>query len=210
MIANLQLPLPQPTWSGELEFSGESLYLSSSAPNTPPISLGDILLRSTPPASAPHPDRSEPSSFDLLPISLPLGGRQPAILEGHFDDAGYTLHLTGTAIPARLLALADAIPQLGDGLLQLLDPTPASSEAGISTLSERSESKGKDPEGTHAPTAVSLIQPSNSRDKANTSIATEPIHIDLTATRTWGSAQVWRQTTPLPPHPRHPSTTRPD
>ena len=122
----------QPILTGELEFSSESLQLPALGPN--PIPLGDLLLRSTiPPAAAhsPHHRSATPAapsadttSFDLLPISLPLGGKQPAILEGHLDASGYTLHLTGAVLLARLLALGDAIPQLGDGLRQLLELSP--------------------------------------------------------------------------------------
>jgi AsmA protein len=104
---------PPPNWSGEFTLSGASLKIS--ALNSRPIPLADITLRSSP---------TPPSSFDLLPVTLPLDGRLPAQLDAHFDASGYTLHLTGTAIPAHLLALGDAIPQLGDGLQQVLDPTP--------------------------------------------------------------------------------------
>ena len=34
-------------------------------------------------------------------------------------------------------------------------------------------------------------------------LSSVPIHIDLTATRAWGSPQTWRQTTPLPPTRPH-------
>jgi AsmA protein len=169
---------PTPTWSGELELSGESIQLPSPNSNASPIpiSLGDILLRSTPPPTGSHPATAPPAAtgFDLLPILLPLGGRQPATLEGHFDAHGYILHLTGSAIPARLLALGDAIPQLGDGLRQLLKPTvvPKPTTAGSAT-----------PHSAATP-------PSQS----------EPIHLDLTATRLWGGPQTWTLTTPSPPH----------
>jgi hypothetical protein len=125
----------QSALSGQLEFSHESLQLPALGPN--PIPLGDILLRSTPASVArarrgqqPVAPTGSATSFDLLPLALPLGGKQPASLVGHFDDAGYTLHLTGSALPSRLLALGDAVPQLGDGLRQLLE-TPYSSDAPI-------------------------------------------------------------------------------
>ena len=182
---NPQLLQPQPTWSGELELSGESIQLPSDDVNAAPspIPLGDVLLRSTPPPTSPgqHPATPQPvaSSFDLLPIQLPLGGRQPATLEGHFDAHGYTLHLTGTAIPARLLALGDAIPQLGDGLRKLLEPAPGAAASAAATPS---------------PAVKSDTQ-------------SEPIHIDLTATRHWGGPQTWRETTPPPPHTRRRSAS---
>jgi AsmA protein len=117
----------KPTLTGELEFSDELLQLP--ALGTKAIPLGALLLRSTPPAVHPPHQRgpnppAQSASFDLAPISLPLGGKQPATLEGHLDASGYTLHLTGTVLLDRLLALGDSIPQLGDGLRQLLQPTP--------------------------------------------------------------------------------------
>jgi hypothetical protein len=194
---------PDPVWFGELEFSGESLQSPALGPD--PIPLGDILLRPTPVLTANqsggrHAGRPAPqpaSGFDLLPISLPLGGKQPATLEGHFDATGYTLHLTGTAIPARLLALADAIPQFGDGLRKLLDPTAA-------ILSEARGAQPDDPEAVHAATSVRPSQPQESTAAASTTPdqPATPTHFDLTATRTWGSPQIWRetQTAPTPHH----------
>ena len=122
----------QPALTGELEFSNESLEIDPL--NHRSIPLGDLLLQSTPPPAArsprhrgPHPPAPSASatSFDLLPISLPLGGKQSATLEGHLDASGYTLHLAGSVLLDRLLALGDAIPQIGDGLRQLLQPAAA-------------------------------------------------------------------------------------
>jgi AsmA protein len=129
-----------------------------------------------------------PDSFDLLPVTLPLGGKQPATLEGHVDDTGYTLHLTGTVLCANLLELANAVPQFGEGLKELLDkiapaapaaapPTPATSDSG---------------------------QPAQSGTAPDPILTSDPIHIDVSATRAWGGAQTWNQTTPAAPsrHPR--------
>ena len=140
------------------------------------IPLGDVLLRSTPPPATPsshsHPAPAAapaPDSFDLLPVSLPLGGKQPATLEGHIDDTGYTLHLTGSVICANLLELGNAVPQLGDGLQEVLDKIVATSD---------------------------LAPPTKLRRAQDHILSSVPIHVDLTATRTWGSAQIWRETTP--------------
>ncbi|HKO20843.1 MAG TPA: AsmA family protein [Acidobacteriaceae bacterium] len=155
----------KPSWTGELEFSGGAIAL----PNQPPVSLGDIVLQSTqpipPPAGrhgkpAPAPPSTSHDSFDLQPVSLDLGGKSPATVTGHVDDSGYTLHLTGSALPSRLLELGKAIPQLGEGLADCLPSPTASTDS-----------------------------------TANTGSATEaadaPVHVDLTATRTWGSPQSW-------------------
>jgi AsmA protein len=164
----------QPVLTGELEFSNESLEIDPL--NHRSIPLGDLLLHSTPPPavhSSRHrvaPPTAQSSSFDLAPIALPLGGKQPATLEGRIDATGYTLHLTGSALLSSLLALGDAIPQFGDGLRPLLEPSLAD---------------------------ASLVQ------SQKPTPAADPIHIDLTATRAWGGPQIWRQTIPPPPHPRH-------
>jgi len=137
-------PASQPILTGKMTFADESLLLPALGPK--PIPLGDLVLRATPPPPAPRHQRgrvqpsAEPAtsnSFNLAPVSLPLGGKQPAVLDGRLDANGYTLHLTGSALPARLLALGDAIPQLGDGLHLLLDPAKptSSSEAAKSATS---------------------------------------------------------------------------
>ena len=184
----------QPEWSGELGFSGGSVAVGSGDQH--PIALGDILLRSTPsPAEpAPHSHRLVPASpslppdsFDLLPISLDLGGEDPAILDGHLDSTGYTLHLSGSAIPARLVALGDAIPQLGDGLkdcLQRLGLLPTV-DAPVPTATPRGGMRGNE---------------ALPGDKADAAPAADPAtQVDLTATRTWGSPQTWQPTAAPPP-----------
>ena len=161
-----------PSWTGELEFTGGTLTLDAHQP----IPLGDVFLRSSTPPSPPAHGRRRavppaplpPDSFDLEPVSLDLGGKQPATLTGHLDDSGYTLHLTGSVVPERLLALGDSIPQLGDGLKQCL---PASA----STESDHPATRG----GVRGNIAKS--------EKT----ADQPLTVDLTATRTWGEAQSW-------------------
>lgn len=80
------------------------------------------------PASGKHalPLPLPSPGFILTPTALALGGKEPAMLEGRFDSAGYTLHLAGMASTARLLALATAIPQFGDGLADVLPTNRAS------------------------------------------------------------------------------------
>jgi AsmA family len=186
----------QSTWSGELELSGASLDLGSA--NHQPISLADVILRSTPRPVAPAHSRPKvaalsdlaPDSFDLLPISLDLGGKEPAILEGHLDATGYTLHLAGSVIPARLVSLGDAIPQLGEGLkdclLQLALIPPA--ESTETPAMSRGGARG------------SVVLPNPAPDGAP--VQDQPTHIDLTATRPWDSPQVWHPTAAPPTHPQ--------
>jgi hypothetical protein len=130
-------PAATPTWTGALTLSGESLSLPKPAASKP-LPLSEIALHPSTgaapvdrarrrPIVLSHPDGGlQPrTGFDLTPVSLPLGGRSPATLEGHFDASGYTLHLAGPVLLSRLLALADSIPQFGDGLRALLGPEPS-------------------------------------------------------------------------------------
>ena len=110
-------------WQGQMQISNASLI--NPRAGTTSLITGDVTVQSaTPPAPDPrHPKRSPPpalTGFQLAPVSLELGGRDPATLDGHFDATGYTLHLTGMASIARLHALAATLPQLGDGLAEVL------------------------------------------------------------------------------------------
>jgi AsmA protein len=178
-----------PGLTGQLEFSGASL--NTDPDNNRSLALGDVVLRSTA-APAILPPRSHRlrrsrgaiaamqtspvgNSFDLAPVSLALGGKQPATLEGHFDANGYTLHLAGSVTRADLLGLGNAVPQIGDGL-----------EAFLNQIAD--DNGGGDAEPTSADTEASREVPAT--------LPATPIHIDLTAARTWGGPQVWRQNTP--------------
>jgi hypothetical protein len=112
------------SWQGQLQLTNTSLI----NPHPSPASLltGDITLQSI---VAPTPDPRHglrrasppiPGGFELSPTTVDLGGKEPATLYGHLDTTGYTLHLTGMASLSRLNALATAIPQLGDGLIEVL------------------------------------------------------------------------------------------
>jgi AsmA protein len=185
----------QPALYGQLELSGTSIATDPDSNRS--IPLGDVLLRSTPSPAAP-PARSRhsrtplalppvPNSFDLLPVMIPLGGKQPATLEGHFDSSGYSLHLTGNVLYARLLELAKAVPQFGDGLRDFLKTETASA------------SGGKEPRTTPLGGAkVSASLSDQSPVDAGVEDAT-PIQIEFTATRAWGGPQVWTENSPPPP-----------
>jgi AsmA family len=110
-------------WQGEMRIADASLISPRSGASS--LIAGDVTLQSeAPPAVDPHhktqPPATAPSGFQLTPISLLLGGKEPAILDGHVDTVGYTLHLTGMASTARLHALVNALPQFGDGLAAAL------------------------------------------------------------------------------------------
>ncbi len=118
-------------WSGDLLLAGASLSMPDSA-STSLISSDlsvesiDSFLAENPLGNGSHGKSSgstpadAASGFNLMPVALALGGKEPAMLTGHFDHTGYTLHLTGMVTTSRLLALSTAIPQFGDGLVQVL------------------------------------------------------------------------------------------
>jgi hypothetical protein len=125
-----------PASPGTLPWSGDLLLTNASLinPHAGPASLvtGDVALRSmsaTPPNAQTRRRKTAPPTndgFQLAPVSLALGGKDPAILEGHLDANGCTLHLTGMASTARLMALATSLPQLGDGIAEVLPINRAS------------------------------------------------------------------------------------
>jgi hypothetical protein len=165
----------RPALTGEVSFTGGSISLDPA--NNRSLALGDVVLSSAPPAAPPvgHAGAkrrtltaaSDSDSFDLKPLSLDLGGPQPATLQGHFDANGYTLQLTGSALGSTLRQMANAVPQLGDGLIPVLDQIA--------------------PEAT----------------ESTPSAPATPIHIDLTAARTWGGSQTWTQAAPPAPIRSH-------
>jgi AsmA protein len=124
-------PIHPTRWQGEVFATGAKL--TSAQAGSQSLIAGDLALRSVPQFVVPtgrHARHSPPPpsyGFVLAPAALDLGGKEPAMLEGHFDEAGYTLHLTGMATSPRLQALADALPEFGDGLAKAL---PANSVKG--------------------------------------------------------------------------------
>jgi len=137
-------PIP---WQGQMQITNASLI--NPRAGTASLVAGDVTIQSL---SQSSPDRSKhptlshvhevpqpptPSGFQLAPISLALGGKDPAILDGHFDATGYTLHLTGMASIARLRALATALPQIGDGLAEVLPTNRAAGPFRIDLTANR-------------------------------------------------------------------------
>jgi hypothetical protein len=106
-------------WSGQLTLANASMTIPSVADE--PIVHSSMILRAVPPAAG-----ESRGQFLLLPVPLLLGNHDFATLDGRFDSSGYALHLTGTALPSRLLALGAALPFLGDGLAEEL-PASATS-----------------------------------------------------------------------------------
>lgn len=167
LLAETSSLAPAPRWQGQMLLSNARLI--NPAAGSASLVEGDISLHTLAPAPTPaaHPKHapaiaapgpSTANQFLLDPVTLALGGKDPAILDGRFDPHGYTLHLSGLASIARLMAFTSAIPPLKDNLADVL-PT------------------------NRAPGAF---------------------RIDLTATHTWGSPQVWtdNSASPAAAHPR--------
>ena len=72
------------------------------------------ITRNSHPPPRPRADSTSPPSLS------PSAAKTPQSSTATFDTTGYTLHLTGMASIARLHALAAALPQLGDGLAEVL------------------------------------------------------------------------------------------
>lgn len=98
------------SWQGHATFN--DLALIGSHLGEAPLAIGDATLATT---TAPGPP-----SLVLDPVHLPLGGHDPAVLEGSADRDGITLHLAGLIAIPQLLALAAAAPQFGEGLPEVL------------------------------------------------------------------------------------------
>jgi AsmA protein len=132
LTGSLTREAPEASASGVLSghFGMQGGALEGGPLGSSPIALGNVLIASIAPAETPErpvrghrgrakaPAVSEPVSgeFVMAPATLSLGGKEPALIEGRFDRNGYSLHLYGNVLPSRLLALAGAIPQFGDGL----------------------------------------------------------------------------------------------
>ncbi len=132
-------------WDGEVLVAGTSLKTQRTGAAS--LVVGDILVRSVArPAletrshrrGSTSPSPTPGSVFVLSPTSLALGGKEPAMLEGHMDATGYTLHLSGMATASRLLALGRAVPQLGDGLAEVVPTNRAAGPFRVDLVATRS------------------------------------------------------------------------
>lgn len=120
---------PGAGWDGEMVVTRAGLTSSKATS----LVVGDVTMRTAPSVVTVrgHHKATQPQApaggFVLAPVQLDLGGKETAMLEGRIDGTGYSLHLTGMATTARLLALGAAFPQFGDGLAEAL-PTNRTAE----------------------------------------------------------------------------------
>ena len=62
--------------------------------------------------------------FTTAPLALNLGAPSPATLTARADSDGFSMHLNGPLLRSRLLLLAHALPQFGDGISEALPARP--------------------------------------------------------------------------------------
>jgi hypothetical protein len=134
--------LAAPSWQGAMFLTGAKLMSANTG--TSSLVSGNIAIRSVEQPTSKtnsHAKHAAPpptaTNFVLAPTTLALGGKEPATLEGHFDATGYTLHLAGMATPSRLLALANALPELGDGLAKAMPPSHAATASPVDLTAVR-------------------------------------------------------------------------
>ena len=112
VVASMHYPGDRPgTWEGHADFT--DLLLAGSRLRDMPLAIGDASIQAL-------PGFGRVPSLQLTTVSLPLGGHDPATLDGSADSSGYTLHLAGMIVIPRLLAVAAAAPQFGEGLAAAL------------------------------------------------------------------------------------------
>ena len=112
-----------PRWSGHAVLRKASL--SSPRLGEAPMPVSDVTFLLVSPSDGSGLGESRPGSVGvrMQPTEIELGGKEPAALDGSLDATGYRLHLTGTVLPARVLALGAAVPQFGEGLAEALPPS---------------------------------------------------------------------------------------
>lgn len=129
------------TWQGSLLLS--NLSVASPLSNLAPLAVPAMRIQSQPtdarlqPATRRRPAAPRSPGFVLAPFAIDLGGKDPATLDGLFTADGYSLHLAGMVAEPRLLALAAALPQFGDGLADILPPDPTASPTRLDLRSTR-------------------------------------------------------------------------
>jgi AsmA protein len=86
-----------------------------------PLAMAEIHLH-TADGTASGKGRHSMASYGAVldPVTLALGGAAPATLDGVFHHNNYSLHLRGSVVESQLLALAHALPQLGDSIEDVL------------------------------------------------------------------------------------------
>ena len=115
-------------WSGAATLPVLTLHVPGI---TAPVVVENIHLHTALPPAAGSKHHAAPvtGGATLDPVQLALGAPAPATVDGMLRCNSYTLHLRGNVMESRLVALANAIPQFGDGLEAVLPMAAATSAA---------------------------------------------------------------------------------
>jgi len=109
-------------WAGSLKSA-----MTVNAGGDSPLSLDMSMQIGAAPQPARRGNGPTPVGGDLVlqPSTLRLGKNVQATLTGNFTASRYTLHLTGTTPPARLMALEQLVPPAVDSLDKIFGATPS-------------------------------------------------------------------------------------
>lgn len=125
---------PGEGWQGHAAL--DDLVLLGGKLGDQPLAAGSITLETAEPEVASPSPRGVPRTT-LNPVTLPLGGHDPATLDGSVDAIGYTLRLNGPIAISRLLELSAMVPQLGDGLTDMLPKNRPAGPTRLDLLAHR-------------------------------------------------------------------------
>lgn len=86
----------------------------------------------------------EDGQLTLRPVAINFGAPLPAMLDAQVNPNGLTLHLAGPVLRSRLMQLATALPQFGDGLEAVIPPAgPADAPIHVDLVANRTWSNGQ-------------------------------------------------------------------
>jgi len=109
----------RPHWQGEVTMPSLSLHV----PGIERPLVAEVLHLHTPPAPTSRRHAAQTDGAVLDPFTLPLGGTSPAAIDGALHAHSFTLHVRGSVLQSQMEALANALPQLGDGMDSVLPQT---------------------------------------------------------------------------------------
>ena len=117
-------------WTGRV--SADTLTIAGGRLGLEPLATGPVSLETDTTVA------DTTLTAQLAPVDLPLGGHDPALLEGRVTPEGYTLHLSGLIAIPRLLALGASLPQFGDGLAEALPKNRGTGSTRLELAAHRS------------------------------------------------------------------------
>ena len=110
-------------WTGSLKSN-----LTANTSSNAPISLDLSMQMGATPVKRGRNTIPLLKGLVIEPSALHLGKNAQATLTGSFTSLSYTLHLTGSLAPARLMELRQIAPPAVDSLDAIFSPTPAQTQ----------------------------------------------------------------------------------